>query len=145
MVLFVVLVYIVCTGLVGVAVKPAVGMFDSISKASQGLYNHTRNEMLQPHVSTATHRAATHVDRGLSILKTPFVCHAQERDGGSHGRVRPPRPIGPNGELREYDIEVRTHTYTHPTRLLPHSPLAIALAQCLNPPPPPSVLCCCCV
>lgn len=64
------------------AVKPAVGIVDFASKATEGLRNFTRVDILNQE------------QRGEALRK-------QGRDG----RVRPPRAFGVYGELTEYDLD----------------------------------------
>lgn len=65
------------------AVKPAVGIVDFASKATEGLRNFTRADILNQE------------QQGGEAL----------RKQGRDGRVRPPRAFGVYGELTEYDLD----------------------------------------
>jgi hypothetical protein len=47
---------VVLAGIVGIAVKPAVGMFDFASRATEGIKNYARNDFLNQVRTQATSR-----------------------------------------------------------------------------------------
>ena len=92
-------------GLVGMAVKPAVGMFDFASKATEGIKNFTRADILsQVRDTLGACSCLIGMDQHDQMTLVPWNV-GQHVVTGSRGRVRPPRPFGANGELKEYNVQ----------------------------------------